>query len=789
MSLTNDCQADWAISGEVLAIEEHPVSNASAGIHEVLVLASGHAAESVLRGRKQRYDAVVIDLPPPPKFDQADSEWQSWIHTLKKLMSLAENVTSASGVVVVEAPDSALLFVRSITSLSLARIAVWKKKYAPQNDAERLIESMHDFILIFQRRAVQTITYDYLPWETVGKSEDATREFQERLEELQIEQPTPIALKPKLFWKSIAESYLSDCNSILDLNYSGWGVGDFLPKLKSHTAIVWSSPQHPHSAVEFLTREWACSFQPVGGVSVSTSDECVCALASITASQTEDSSARNFGVEAIGDLASADQVVITHTDQNQEGLYRLLDKKLPLVFVEQSTGLDRTLSARRILTRDGAIVVDAWTGLEAAGNSLALLSSFRTLGSLVLVTEESTRGSCDLFLVLSARSARSENLSSLGRTTTQEFENPDDDPRGPWRDPGHKGARSGSKNTSFEIHLPPYSWRVNKGELPPGLWRLNPETGVIWGVPKKLGRWNLSVQVADLKTSKTANVEIRVVEKLDSQPVDSAEVIQEWVSGRRKSSSQLEFRDQEFVVEIGKPRSLALVAEGGSQRVGVIEPPGEARGESRTRYWEFSISTLVQAIQSDRVIWGSDGPSTASRPRIKKFQSEARLRRTGIRSVCAGRENSKLVGIAKCTDAFDSETYLILGDSTSFLRRTSGGSRNAQLKIENCTRCDADAQGIPCSKEHAFNLRGLLLDNDWRHSIEIGSTDRVMVILQRVIDAIGDVAGYYCEGIPLSDPVCNLLAEEIEHESAVFFAKRLIPASIATSRAIKVLHR
>ena len=62
------------------------------------------------------------------------------------------------------------------------------------------------------------------------------------------------------------------------------------------------------------------------------------------------------------------------------------------------------------------------------------------------------------------------------------FGNDDGDPRGPWK-AEHKGAHSRREKSDFNTYVPPYRWRLLKGRLPNGLWRLNPVTGVVWGEP------------------------------------------------------------------------------------------------------------------------------------------------------------------------------------------------------------------------------------------------------------------------------------------------------------------
>ena len=76
------------------------------------------------------------------------------------------------------------------------------------------------------------------------------------------------------------------------------------------------------------------------------------------------------------------------------------------------------------------------------------------------------------------------------------YDNPDGDPRGPWK-AEHKGAKSRREKSDFDTFVPPYRWRIVKGTLPDGIWRLSPLTGVIWGKPHEAGRFPLTIEVSD----------------------------------------------------------------------------------------------------------------------------------------------------------------------------------------------------------------------------------------------------------------------------------------------------
>jgi len=185
----------------------------------------------------------------------------------------------------------------------------------------------------------------------------------------------------------------------------------------------------------------------------------------------------------------------------------------------------------------------------------------------------------------------------------------DGDPRGPWR-AGHKGARSGTEDSKFEVCAPPYRWRVAEGELPDGLWRLNEYSGVIWGVPERAGEFSFRVEVSDAAGSiALRKITIRIA--ADGKPSNPESVW--WIfkdtsriasGGRLKATAKAIFNGV-----VGQPFSAILTASGGVPFEGKNMKPG------RGRYWEFSRKTLVREVLADNVHFGSKGNAL---PSVKK---------------------------------------------------------------------------------------------------------------------------------------------------------------------------
>ena len=178
------------------------------------------------------------------------------------------------------------------------------------------------------------------------------------------------------------------------------------------------------------------------------------------------------------------------------------------------------------------------------------------------------------------------------------YENPDDDPRGPWK-AEHKGARTRRENSDFETNLPPYRWRLVHGRLPPGVWRVSPFAGVIWGVPREAGRFGFTVEVADEK-GQTATARLQIVVKKDGEPELPQRVPWLFADGVAGSGP----------LQIVKNRLPPAVCD--CEYWAVLEACGGApyTGKKRPRsgrYWEFANYTLEKEVLRDNVEFGHDG--------------------------------------------------------------------------------------------------------------------------------------------------------------------------------------
>jgi DNA-cytosine methyltransferase len=185
----------------------------------------------------------------------------------------------------------------------------------------------------------------------------------------------------------------------------------------------------------------------------------------------------------------------------------------------------------------------------------------------------------------------------------------DGDPRGPWR-AGHKGARSGTEEDKFEVNAPPYRWKISKGKLPKGLWRLNEYSGVIWGKPEEAGKFAFTVEVRDASGNVDSSKQTVVVE--EDGEIDNEDHVW-WLfkdDAAIKSGGKLKLIKQSLPIAIrGKEYSVILKSEGGQPFKGKKSKPG------RGRYWEFSRTTITNEILADNVHFGTKGDAL---PSVKK---------------------------------------------------------------------------------------------------------------------------------------------------------------------------
>ncbi len=207
----------------------------------------------------------------------------------------------------------------------------------------------------------------------------------------------------------------------------------------------------------------------------------------------------------------------------------------------------------------------------------------------------------------------------------QGYANPDNDPRGLWRAVRQKGSATWRERTDFDPNLPPYRWELVHGSLPPGLWRVSPLTGVVWGTPTKPGKFVFTVEVTDSKGQKAkSQVSITVRPQgayerpavvpwlFDKKGPPADEHHGEWTGVQtRKGLPTIETTKLPDAV-VGSPYSGIVLAAGGSPYTGKKRP-------TPPRCWEFTWGRLVDEILLDKVDFGDDGKAVA---RLRKHLTE-----------------------------------------------------------------------------------------------------------------------------------------------------------------------
>lgn len=194
----------------------------------------------------------------------------------------------------------------------------------------------------------------------------------------------------------------------------------------------------------------------------------------------------------------------------------------------------------------------------------------------------------------------------------------DADPRGPWV-AEHKGAGKTGKTVKFITNYPPYRWELVEGELPQGLWRVSPYSGVIWGCPTRPGAFRFVVETCDA-AGDTARAEFAITVLEDGEPGqcaspswllhkkdwdDETEPANEPIDGK-----PLRVRDQALPRAVaGRPYSACLEAEGGNPYRGTARP-------GAGRFWEIGYRKLIDMALEDRLSFGQAGKSI---PSIKQY--------------------------------------------------------------------------------------------------------------------------------------------------------------------------
>lgn len=222
---------------------------------------------------------------------------------------------------------------------------------------------------------------------------------------------------------------------------------------------------------------------------------------------------------------------------------------------------------------------------------------------------------------------RSELQPVALQVAPEGFENPDGDPRGPWK-AEQKGANKPDCN--YDVHVPPYRYSIVEGSLPPGIWRISPYSGVIWGRKgdiRQEGTWSFRVRVEDGKgIEATRELSIRVAPDVDVPKLSAPSwlIVERdkagTVSNAPSAGGRLTITTKELPpARLGGEYSACIEARGGTPFIGSTRP-GKTSASGEGRYWEFPEKTLLRYASRDAVDFKKKADAI---PALKKYLGSA----------------------------------------------------------------------------------------------------------------------------------------------------------------------
>lgn len=686
------CEWDW-VGVETGPFREGvaPVTLVEKGGHRVVLASTGRGLDTALED--ELFDLVVADLPLLEPVLEESGGLRRWLHTYRHIENFAAGRLSESGRLVVLVSDDALPWMLAASRLKVHRLIAWQKKYSPQPDAQRLLESLHVFVAVLSTHAPATEPdVRFLSYEEGGKTEDVTRRHAEVVNAAGRQAAAPRRLKPEKLWQWLAQEHGEGVRSILDVTASGFGLGAHLSTGSRIVDVVWGADKDLHETLCLLSAQSESSNHYPQRASVA----CDCGELQLDSKPIQASN-RSFHLEAVTPPALSKFMTVDAESAApvSEIADRYFGQRADLVTIE-SPGIG---IPGRALSNECAVMVRMSGDIKMGATQVLGGAPYLAPLGHVVVRDLRKPNVCVPWMVLVPWLSGDPGQRGLLR---QQPWATDGDPRGRSRDPGHKGARSGGQGTAFRLHVPPYAWRTVEGELPPGFWRVNPLTGVIWGVPSEEGDWEMLVEVADsLGGTAQARVHISVLGDCDPAAAPSLD----WLDPEWSTRGPLTIKPQNFVLLRGAEVSIELIAEGGIPYDGIIDPPGRPRGAGRTRYWEFSLSTFRRALAEDRAIW--TGAQRAARPRIKVFERDAN--RKGPLVSCLVADAG---GAASESELLHNS---IISDVTLHLSPTSVEVVVAEpsmlfgaLAARTCASCTELAPELACCMEHAVQQAGFI---------------------------------------------------------------------------------
>jgi hypothetical protein len=281
-------------------------------------------------------------------------------------------------------------------------------------------------------------------------------------------------------------------------------------------------------------------------------------------------------------------------------------------------------------------------------------------------------------LLLTAR--RKVDLPSVAlRVPPAKFANPDGDPRDAWN-AEQKGANK--PDCDYAINVPPYRWRLTSGSLPPGVWRVSPKSGVIWGLAEDIttaGEWSFTVQVTD-REGNSATKEFSITVAVDAS--EPAPYPPPWLIAANVADGDIVADGSELSIttdalpaaRVGSSYYACLTASGGAPWTGTTRP-GKTAKSGKGRYWEYPVATLMRAAAQDMIDFKSKDDAI---PAIKKYLAGRIQTRLNQRSLwlAVGKSEEDGLGVGWAEDAKEELEALV---AAGVVARTVQGSKPAPL--------------------------------------------------------------------------------------------------------------
>jgi hypothetical protein len=705
------------------------------------------------------FSVVTLDPHRSPNPRDKPSAYREWLHGLDSLLECAAIAVKNHGrILVTLEPDDLSIYLELLDrhKLRVIEVFAWQKKYSGQN-SRRDFENFHDFILIVQRDELSaSAPITFLPFSVAGKSEDAAREFNDKSQDTlgarALGSPEP--LKPSALFSWIVSNRLKDVDSLLDLTSCGASWSSQLSPLTTTCVdVLW--PDEPWFASSF----WLLMQRLSDGAHGSSFEKLVAAVANdslrrlctcnllIRHPKRQRRTHVRLAFENNDEPNAAVEKVEGRIDDIAECIVPFLRGQVLDCFGSLSLLSPVAEDICDLLTRDGvaAFLLDGdWT--------TSLLQLVRSIGHAQLIGTLVLSSSSDSVepaqvLALVSSGARRFKPHPLWRVREHTFSNEDSDPRGPWRDPGHKGARSGGPGTSFHLFGPPYTWRLIAGDLPPGMWRLNDVTGVIWGTHVELGTWRFRVEATDSLGQRSSSwVTVDVLPQSEAAIYRAGPSEYAWLFEHLPSRGRLKVAALNFRLPIGCQASLIMKASGGSPSVIPIPAPGNQLAVGRTRYWEFIRSSLIDAVLEDRVLFSK---ASRGRPRLKKYVPLDTDRHAAMPSVMSlnglsvrqyfwkqiSRVQASSIGIDWSGNSNNAEVRLYIS--------VQAGRRARALPCQHCL--DGSHLGQGCSREHAVQSYGFLALN------------RAVSEPDKIIDICGRAVGILFQDTPVASETLQFI--------------------------------